>query len=252
MLDVLLSSRPPRRRGPLGALGSLFIHARVLAVVVETTRASVGARSARLADTTLVFLQRLAPPAVRPDNARPPTLEESETNPNLVLADNPPPKGFQTVLAPQDIPSTIPPVDLKARPLDPRDYTGRGVEGGIARGVVGGTGKVDPESLAGDVVYTATTELPSFEPAVLISQPAPRYPPVLQQIGLSGRVVLQFIVDTTGRVESASIHVMESTNEGFESPARESVAAAVFHPARLGPKPVRQLAQQGIRFIASQ
>jgi TonB family protein len=75
---------------------------------------------------------------------------------------------------------------------------------------------------------------------------------VLQQIGLSGRVVLQFIVDTTGRVELASIHVMESTNQGFEVPARESVAAAVFHPARLGPRPVRQLAQQGVRFLAKQ
>jgi TonB family protein len=117
---------------------------------------------------------------------------------------------------------------------------------------VGGTGKVDPELPAGDVVYAATTEDASFEPAVLISQPTPRYPPVLQQVGLSGRVVLQFIVDTTGRVESASINVIKSTNQEFESPARESVAAAIFHPARLGPKPVRQLAQQGVRFIARQ
>jgi protein TonB len=233
-------------------VGSLLIHALVLVLVVETTRASGDARSAPVADTTLVFLQRLAPPAVRPDNPRPPSLEERASNPNLVLAANPPPKGFQTVVAPTDLPTTIPPIDLKARPLDPRDYSGRGVEGGAARGVVGGTGKVDPDLPAGDVVYTATTEDASFEPAVLISQPTPRYPPVLQQIGLSGRVVLQFIVDTTGRVELASIHVMESTNQGFEVPARESVAAAVFHPARLGPRPVRQLAQQGVRFLAKQ
>jgi protein TonB len=220
--------------------------------VVETTRASVEARSRPVADTTLVFLRRLAPPAIRPDNQRAPSLEERASNPTLVLAANPPPKGFQTVVAPQDIPATIPPIDLKAKPLDPRDYSGRGVEGGVARGVVGGTGKVDPELPAGDVVYAATTEDASFEPAVLISQPTPRYPPVLQQVGLSGRVVLQFIVDTTGRVESASINVIKSTNQEFESPARESVAAAIFHPARLGPKPVRQLAQQGVRFIARQ
>jgi TonB family protein len=205
-------------------VGSLLIHALVLVLVVETTRASGDARSAPVADTTLVFLQRLAPPAVRPDNPRPPSLEERASNPNLVLAANPPPKGFQTVVAPTDLPTTIPPIDLK----------------------------VDPDLPAGDVVYTATTEDASFEPAVLISQPTPRYPPVLQQIGLSGRVVLQFIVDTTGRVELASIHVMESTNQGFEVPARESVAAAVFHPARLGPRPVRQLAQQGVRFLAKQ
>jgi protein TonB len=233
-------------------VGSLLIHALVLALVVETTRASVVALSAPVADTTLVFLRRLAPPAIRPDNPRPPSLEDRASSPTLILAANPPPKGFQTVVAPQDIPTTIPPIDLKAKALDPRDYSGRGVEGGVARGVVGGTGKVDPDLPAGDVVYTATTELSSFEPAVLISQPTPKYPPVLQQIGLSGRVVLRFIVDTTGRVESTSIHVIESTNEGFESPARQSVAAAIFHPARLGPKPVRQLAQQGVRFVATQ
>jgi len=91
----------------------------------------------------------------------------------------------------------------------------------------------------------------SFEPAVLISQPIPKYPPLLREIRLSGRVVLQFIVDTTGRVESASIRVIESTNDGFEPPARESVAAAVFHPARLGPRHVRQRTEQPVRFIAT-
>jgi hypothetical protein len=30
------------------------------------------------------------------------------------------------------------------------------------------------------------------------------------------------------------------------------VAAAVFHPARLGPRAVRQLTEQGVRFIANQ
>jgi outer membrane biosynthesis protein TonB len=65
-------------------------------------------------------------------------------------------------------------------------------------------------------------------------------------------VVLQFVVDTTGHVELTSIRVLESTHEGFEPPAREAVAAAIFRPARLGARPVRQLAQQGVRFIARQ
>lgn len=36
------------------------------------------------------------------------------------------------------------------------------------------------------------------------------------------------------------------------APARESVASAVFRPARLGPYPVRQLTKQPVRFITSQ
>lgn len=97
----------------------------------------------------------------------------------------------------------------------------------------------------------AMMEDASFDPAVLISQPIPKYPPVLREIGLSGRVVFQFIVDTTGRVESSSTRVIESTNDGFEAPARESVAAAVFHPACLGPHLVRQRTEQPVRFIAT-
>jgi protein TonB len=173
----------------------------------------------------------------------------------LVLTVNPPPKGFQTVVAPADVPTGIPAVDLNQRPFDPADFSGRGVEGGASYGVEGGTGTVDPDVIPvgdADVVYPATLSDVRFEPAVLISQPVPKYPPVLEQAGVSGLVKLRFVVDTTGRVEPASIKVVESTHQGFEDPARESVAAAVYHPARIGQRPVRQLANQPIRFVAMQ
>ena len=86
---------------------------------------------------------------------------------------------------------------------------------------------------------------------MLISQPIPKYPPLLREIGLSSRVVLQFIVDTTGRVDSASIRVIESTHDGFEPPARESVAAAVFHPRDSAPSPSASATEQPVRFIAT-
>jgi periplasmic protein TonB len=244
MLDVLLVSRPPYRRTPQWALGSVLVHTLLIGAVVVATRGPLDAPRNPVADTTLVFLRRLAPPVTRPE---PPPESRVESRP--VVPVPAPPKGFQTVVPPRDIPSAIPPIDLTAKALDPRDFSGRGVEGGVARGVVGGTGKVD---LPAEEVYTVATTEPDFAPAVLIAQPAPRYPPVLQQIGLSGRVVLQFVVDTTGHVEPTSIKVLTSTHEGFEPPARESVAAAIFHPARLASRPVRQLAQQGVRFIARQ
>ncbi|HET7875451.1 MAG TPA: TonB family protein, partial [Methylomirabilota bacterium] len=67
-----------------------------------------------------------------------------------------------------------------------------------------------------------------------------------------GRVVVQFIVDTLGAVEDRTIDVVESTHQVFEEPARESVARAVFRPARLGAIPVRQLTRQPISFIIQQ
>lgn len=244
MLDVLLVSRPTYKRAPQWAMGSLLVHALLIGLAVESTRASLHALRSPAADTTLVFLQRLAPPVTKPE---PPPEARQEVR--SVLPVPAPPKGFQTVVPPKDIPTTIPPIDLAAKALDPHDFTGRGVEGGVARGVVGGIAKVDRSA---DEIYTVATTEAGFAPAALISEPEPRYPPVLQEIGLSGRVVLRFVVDTTGHVELASIQVLESTHEGFEPPAREAVAAAVFHPARLGPRAVRQLTEQGVRFIANQ
>src|SRR5262245_21199697 len=76
MFDVLLVSRPPCQRRPRYVLGSLFIHSLLLAAVVETTRASLEAPRSPVADTTLVFLRRLAPPVTKPE---PPAEETRET-----------------------------------------------------------------------------------------------------------------------------------------------------------------------------
>jgi protein TonB len=150
------------------------------------------------------------------------------------------------VAAPIDIPNLIPPIDLNQRPLDPRDFTGRGVEGGVADGVVGGTGPV-----AMDAIYQASTDLPGFEPAIVVSQPMPRYPAALESVGIEGLVVVEFVVDTTGRVEPASIRVMESTYPGFESAAQRAIAGSLFRPAHIRSVPVRQLTRQSVRFVAA-
>ncbi len=259
MLDVLLCSRPRRivRPGWLG--GSLVSHGLFLLLAIAATRAEVQRPKVVVADTTLLFLPRLTPPPVLPAGNRHRAVGlpsgRGGNEGRLVLTVNPPPRGFQTVVAPTDVPSGIPAVDLNQRPFDPADFTGRGVEGGVGYGVEGGTGMVDPDVVpAGDadVVYPATLSDVRFEAAVLISQPLPKYPQVLQQAGISGLVKVRFVVDTTGRVEPTSIKVTESTHRGFEDPARESVAAAVFHPARIGERPVRQLANQPIRFVVMQ
>jgi TonB family protein len=258
MLDVLVGSRPPHVVKPAWFSGSVVLHALFLGIVFSATQAAVEAPRVLVADTTLLFLPRLAPPpALPPGTPRPRAALPAGSGDAgaLVLTAEPPPKGFQTVVAPTDIPTTIPPVNFDERPFDPRNYTGRGVEGGVAYGVVGGTGVVDPDAVpvgVEDVVYAAATEDARFEAAALISQPDPKYPAVLEEAGISGAVVLRFVVDTSGRVEWASIRVIESTREEFVAPARESVAGAVFRPARLGVRTVRQLAEEPIRFVAMQ
>jgi len=143
---------------------------------------------------------------------------------------------------PDIIPKDIPPIDLKAKPFDPKDFSGKGVEGGISAGVVGGTGPVE----LGQVFLTSQLD----DPAQRISGPDPRFPPVMASAGISGSVDLQYIVDTTGHAEPNSIKVLARTHEAFVEPARETILKSVYKPARYKGEPVRQQVQQRISFKA--
>lgn len=257
MLDVLVASRPSHIIRPTRMSSALLVHVALALVAIEASRSTPPPSGPVVADTTLLYFPRLTPPAVRAAEPvrSPGIVGGTGGSGSLVVSATPPPRGFQTVVAPADIPSSIPPVDLAQPALDPRNYAGRGVEGGVAWGVTGGTGPVETALLpadvpVGDVVYAATVDDARFDPAQLLTQPAPRYPPGAEAAGLGGRVVLQFIVDTVGAVELRSIHVVESSHEIFEEPARASVARALFRPARLGTIPVRQLTRQPISFVA--
>jgi protein TonB len=52
----------------------------------------------------------------------------------------PPPKGFQVLTAPVEIPDVIHEVDLSKKVTDEADFSGKGVVGGTSKGVAGGTG----------------------------------------------------------------------------------------------------------------
>src|SRR5258708_4766771 len=67
--------------------------------------------------------------------------KKDEPPPEQVATVNPPPKGFQTLSIPTNIPVDIPPPQQNQH-FDAADFSGVGVEGGVATGVVGGTGPV--------------------------------------------------------------------------------------------------------------
>ena len=232
MFDNLIESKAKRQKNLGQTLLSVALHAIVIVGVVNAASVVAEEAANKPVDTTMVFLK---PPPEAPPPPPPPPPEEQ------VVAANPPPKGFQTVVAPDQIPTEIPPINLNEKPFDPKDFTGKGVEGGIAAGVVGGSGPVDLNA----EVFTSS-ELD--DPAQAISQPQPRYPPALQAAGIAGSVTLLFIVDTTGHVEPQSIKVTNSTHKAFEEPARETILKSVFRPAKNRGTPVRQQVQQKLSF----
>ena len=86
------------------------------------------------------------------------------------------------------------------------------------------------------------------DPVEVIEQPDPRYPPVLAQAGIAGRVELEYVVDTLGRAEPGSLHALTSTRPEFEAAARAAVLGSRYRPARLHGQVVRQLVRQVLSF----
>lgn len=245
MFDVLVASAAHREVRAGSVTTSMITHALLIMLGVIVSRSALENPPVTAADPAMLLFVPKPPPPPEPE-------VKPETPAVTLVVAEPPPKGFQTVVAPRDIPDVIPPVDLTQRPLDPRDFTGRGIEGGLASGVVGGTGTVDLEGGPDlSAIYEATTRDDRFEQAIVVFQPAPKYPTALAAAGIEGKVAVEFVIDTAGKVERGSIRVLQSSHQAFETAAREAMTAAVFRPARLSNHPVRQLTRQSIRFVAT-
>ncbi len=230
MFDNLMASQPHHggaKKSLPSALTSISIHGGVIWVAVVATIKTAEVIEEAAADTTMVFLVQEAEAEAEP----PPAAE--------IIRINPPPKGFQVLAAPIIIPTEIPPIDLSER-FDPRDFSGVGVEGGVFSGVVGGTGPVD---LSQTFMESAVDERPER-----LSGPLPRYPEMLRQAGIEGVVLLEFVIDTSGRVEEESVKVLQSTNRAFEGPARTVIERSLYRPGRVRGQAVRVLVSQQIGF----
>ncbi len=191
-------------------LSSLAIHSALIAGVVYATLHAAPSDSRVRMDTTVVLLT--------------PETQQKPPDPTPVqLVDAL--RGFQTVTVPAQIATDIPPVDLQQR-FDPKDYSGSGIEGGRANGIV----------VSGSEVYAEA--LVEERPA-LLSAPPPEYPALLKQAGIQGRVILRAVIDTSGRVEPASVRIMKSPNPAFDQPTKDWVLKALFRPARLHGRGVR-------------
>ena len=77
------------------------------------------------------------------------------------------------------------------------------------------------------------------EPPVLLSHPVPRYPDLLRQAGIEGRVVVEAVIDTTGRAERAGLRIVSSSHALFAPEASALVLGSRYRSARFGGRPVR-------------
>jgi TonB family protein len=77
---------------------------------------------------------------------------------------------------------------------------------------------------------------------------APAYPPELMKEGKEGGVFIRFVVDSTGRADSATIEIVRASHPLFAMAVRQAVPQMMFSPASMGGRHVRQAVEQNFEF----
>jgi protein TonB len=233
MFDNLIESSAKKQRRTGGFLWSFVIHAVLISGAVYATY-SVGNALEKPKAEKVEFV------TVKKDEP-PPPKEEPKPPPEVVMK-APPPKGFQVLTAPIKIPDVLPDIDLSKKVTNEEDFSGKGVAGGIAKGVVGGT----PQKIDDNQTYfefQVEKQVSSYP-----GNPAPRYPDMLRSANVEGEVLAQFVVDTTGRADMSTFKVLKATHDLFTNAVRSSLPQMKFYPAEVGGKKVKQLVQMPFQF----
>lgn len=76
----------------------------------------------------------------------------------------------------------------------------------------------------------------------------PTYPAKLLAERVEGATRVQFVVDSTGHVDLATIVILDSTHPEFTEAVKEVLPRMKYQPARIGKRPVAQLVEQRFGF----
>jgi protein TonB len=234
MFNNLIESKAKRQKRLGGSITSIIVHAAVVVGLVVVT-ANAGIKDEEEKVEKVDFVE------VKKDEPKPPEPEKPPPPPDVTVAP-PPPKGFQVLSAPIEIPNVIPDIDLSKKVTDEADFSGKGVAGGVAKGVEGGKGPV-PQ---GDQPYF---DFQVEKPVVAAPGSAgPAYPDMLRSAGIEGQVLAQFVVDTTGRADMSTFKALRSDNDLFTTAVKNALQRMRFLPAEVGGRKVKQLVQQPFQF----
>ena len=235
MLRVLLESRAARARRTGGMLLSVTLHAALLCGAVALT-ADARDHDPPPTPRTVIGILPWTPP--QPTGVERPgrtAASQSSTPVHRVVLDGARPivlGEIEPTITPFGIPDRFAGtenVEWCKRPADCR--VGPGRQGGT--GADSGTERV------------AVTEVIA---RIRGDVPRPRYPESLRLSGITGRVVVQFTVDTAGAVEPGTVRVLESVHDQFSRAVIEVLPRFRFVPAEVNGRRVRMLAQMPFEF----
>ena len=232
MFDQLLETKAAKQKKSGGTIISIVLHTiLVVGAIYATDKAAEALEKPKEEKVVLTETKK------EPEPEKP----KEQPKPQEVVAQVAPPKGFQVPVPPVDIPDVIPDVDLSKKATDEADFSGKGVQGGIAKGVEGGTGPVISDQPYFDFqVEKAAAAIPGSG--------SPAYPEMLKSSGVEGEALVQFVVDTTGRAELGSFKVLRASHDAFGQAVRSALPRMRFLPAEIGGRKVRMLVQQPFAF----
>ena len=224
MLTVLLESRATPSRHLGGTILSTLVHGGLIAAVIALTlpgRDNTG-RTPDISPTRVHYVRTTPPTALAPSASQARSApDRSAPPPNLPVIDVP-------VLTP----THIPPIDL-AQPGVTSDQVLIGQRSSVLPGSgdpgipVAGAGAVSDASAVDRV------------PRIVGRAQEPRYPATLRSAGIEGRVLAEFVVDTLGRVELATLRFPELTAPPFGDAVREALEQYRFLPGEVAGRKVR-------------
>jgi len=223
MFNNLIESQRRTQRSVGSTIASVIIHAVIIAVVTVITL-NAGQKLKEIVKAEDVKFAEV--------KKEPPPEAKKEPPPDVPAAP-PPPKGFQVLSAPINIPDKIPDVDLSKSVTDEADFSGKGVAGGTSKGVEGGTPTDQP-------LFEFQVEKPVLARE---GNPPPKYPSMLESAQVEGEVLVQFVVDTSGKAEMSTFKVLQTKNELFVSEIRRVLPFYRFYPAEAGGHKVKQYVQ---------
>jgi protein TonB len=150
MMNTLLESNPRKQRTAGGTIFSIVFHSVILFFAIYATARAGIAKDNEKREQKVDFVtmkKEPPPPEVKKEEPPPPKAKKpapvTEHNPPpLPPAPITPPKGFEVLQTPVNIPTEIPKIDLSAKATNEGDFSGKGVTGGTESGKEGGAGQV--------------------------------------------------------------------------------------------------------------
>jgi protein TonB len=231
MLNVLLESKAPRTRRVGGTMASTLVHAAIIAGAVAVTVPQPGRANDGPKAVPDIHYVDIHPQPSRIERSGPPAPNRTPTTPPIagpVLKFNGP-----------DVPP-IHDVVVTTNTVMPDDFGGGGL---TTHGPIGG-----PPGIGSPINGVVEERLVDRSPRLIGNPVPPVFPSALRYTGRGGRVLVEFVVDTTGRAEMDGFKVVQTADPLFAESVRDALPRYRFSPGEAGGRKVRTLVQLPFDF----